>query len=425
MSLFNPHQCSDSKSAAKQQADSALPLPLPHRERSLPHDNQGDVLDMHHISGKKHMAAHLHDLAPTQMGDDDADSVIESGLEENNSATSTSTSATSPATALSSTHRIRLDSAANLEFDLLAAAAAHSTTLPCPPFEIHSCYDDFLKLQALLPEINNVSRFGYNHTTQLALFEMGESPLHHQTQRGVSELIRQARNQARDLVRNAANGDHRLPAIAARLSRVYDAGTADIEAPGRWVYQPDFCFRERLGERYMPSILGEVSYAQGTVSVEEKALIWAESVDGSRACIVLVIDIQYRKAQRATVSMLVADCDGRGGPYWAMRGEAFYVEGTDEQPEGVVDLYISDFLGSDGLPDAFIRPYCGDANQAGFPRTAQATVTFENLREKLLEAKEIHREDQERLARAQARVQAQAQAQAQTEDAEQTQARVS
>jgi hypothetical protein len=63
--------------------------------------------------------------------------------------------------------------------------------------------------------------------------------------------------------------------------------------------------------------------------------------------------------KQASVNLLVA---GRRFPDY----DVYHDDDRDEQPVGQVDLYLSDFVGSAGLPPAYCRPSTDDA--AGITR---------------------------------------------------------
>jgi hypothetical protein len=70
--------------------------------------------------------------------------------------------------------------------------------------------------------------------------------------------------------------------------------------------------------------------------------------------LVLIVDIQYPDKMNASVSLLVADDSGSN---WVQHSEIFYHRDIyQQQPNGQVDLYMSDFRGHGGLPAALCRP---------------------------------------------------------------------
>jgi hypothetical protein len=67
---------------------------------------------------------------------------------------------------------------------------------------------------------------------------------------------------------------------------------------------------------------------------------------------VLVFDLEYPQMTKGWVGLLVAV---NGSVYWEKDFELFFDESRKEHPRGKIDLYISDFIGSGGLPAAFCR----------------------------------------------------------------------
>lgn len=53
--------------------------------------------------------------------------------------------------------------------------------------------------------------------------------------------------------------------------------------------------------------------------------------------------------KKAWVSLLTADG-------WLPDHEVYHDDNLDQQPRGKIDLYLSDFVGSAGLPPAYCRP---------------------------------------------------------------------
>ena len=56
---------------------------------------------------------------------------------------------------------------------------------------------------------------------------------------------------------------------------------------------------------------------------------------------------------KAWVSLLVED---DSSAHWIQHHEVYYDESLDQQPVGQVDLYLSDFVGYDGLRAFYCRP---------------------------------------------------------------------
>ncbi|GJC90405.1 hypothetical protein ColLi_13243 [Colletotrichum liriopes] len=268
---------------------------------------------------------------------------------------------------------------------------------------------------------NNLSpsRFCYENATQVAELEMTESDLHHQCQLALADMLKTAKAKAiralEEQLRRlqderglpvalaATNNDEALlKTVIKNLGRVYNKGTSSIHKPGHSEMQPDvsFCQRVRQSPRY-PGIVGEIAYSQTTASVEAKAVrhlagTRARTDASSRTWLVVIIDIAYPGVETATVSLLAApqqdgDEDGRGGePEWVTHRAVFYVAGLapGHQPEGAIRIFASDFLASHtGLPRDLIRPRGRET--AAVPDSArpdQVTITFQDLRDMLLEA---------------------------------------
>ncbi|EAQ89067.1 predicted protein [Chaetomium globosum CBS 148.51] len=66
-----------------------------------------------------------------------------------------------------------------------------------------------------------------------------------------------------------------------------------------------------------------------------------------------------------------------------------YYHDLDQQPGGQVDLYLSDFLGSAGLPPAYCRPSTAEL-AAGITRNPTITLTYERLRAIFRKARHLH-----------------------------------
>jgi hypothetical protein len=86
--------------------------------------------------------------------------------------------------------------------------------------------------------------------------------------------------------------------------------------------------------------------------VEEKARQYIELSDGKIRA-VIILDLQYKGMKQAWVSLLVAD---DSSARWVQHSQLFHDDNLDQQPDGHIGLYISDFLGSAGLPVVFCRP---------------------------------------------------------------------
>lgn len=72
----------------------------------------------------------------------------------------------------------------------------------------------------------------------------------------------------------------------------------------------------------------------------------------------LILKIEYPQPNKAEVGLFVSDTSiGNGSSgVWVLRSHTIYDSSLNEQPVGQVELYLSDFLGYDGLPAAFQRP---------------------------------------------------------------------
>ncbi|GJC86333.1 hypothetical protein ColLi_09171 [Colletotrichum liriopes] len=328
---------------------------------------------------------------------------------------------------------IRLDDADKLEADILAAAAATDAAIAAlaPGSSLELCIPnaDLSRLRALLPETNNIPRFAYNFATEIATFDMGETILHQQIQLGMVNLLLDSRDGARrHLDQEPARP---LSAVANRLGRLANGGSSTVENPGRWVMQPDFSLYETRASHLLPSLVGVISYSQCTNNVKKKAVRWMEPFGRHRVHAVLIVDVQYPEANQAGVSLFVADHDRhddhdhdhdvRAEPYWAVDFDPFYIEGADAQPDGAVELFTSDLLGSSAdLPDGLIRPR-RPANKTDqdpistmvhdistfAPYPGQVRITFAALREVLETAKEWHFDHEEELSNANAETQPQ------------------
>ncbi|WYZ36450.1 hypothetical protein EsH8_XV_000003 [Colletotrichum jinshuiense] len=185
-------------------------------------------------------------------------------------------------------------------------------------------------------------------------------------------------------------------AAAARLRRVRPFGTITITFPNIWTAQPDFSFRE-LGACF-PAIVAEIAFAQSTKSVEGKARKWLEHavvVAGSRTRAVLIIDIAYPKADKATVSLLVTD-NKTGNSSWAIHRQTIFDDANHIQPSGSVALFASDFLGSlDGLPSEIIRQSPAQQQLPMVPGHAHTSISLEDLRLALYDVFSVTRDVEE------------------------------
>lgn len=121
---------------------------------------------------------------------------------------------------------------------------------------------------------------------------------------------------------------------------------------------------------------------------------WYLSATGGQASLAIILDVEYEGLSRARVSLLAADNnDGDGdisaaGVRWEQRGETFHSDDDmEEQHVGSqIGFYLSDFLGSAGLPAAYCRPPAGISRFVSF--------SFFLVRPRLLIRSSLHRNPQ-------------------------------
>lgn len=92
---------------------------------------------------------------------------------------------------------------------------------------------------------------------------------------------------------------------------------------------------------------------------------------GSMIRAVLIFDAEYPQLTKATISLLVADDDGRS--HWERYREVIHDDHLSQQPSGQVEFYLSDFLGPKGLPVDFCRP------PVGISRSPYFTIPYESF----------------------------------------------
>ena len=85
--------------------------------------------------------------------------------------------------------------------------------------------------------------------------------------------------------------------------------------------------------------------------MESKARRYIAETQGQIGA-VLILDVDYPRAQSAKVSLMVAE---GAQCRWVQRGETFYSDHLADQPVGEIGFYLSDFLRSPVPPD-FRRP---------------------------------------------------------------------
>ncbi|KAK4151891.1 hypothetical protein C8A00DRAFT_35461 [Chaetomidium leptoderma] len=90
--------------------------------------------------------------------------------------------------------------------------------------------------------------------------------------------------------------------------------------------------------------------------------------------------------KKAWVSLLAADDSSR---HWVQHSHIFYDDDLDQQPNGQVGLYVSDFLGLTGLLAAFRRPLTAEL-AAGTTRKPTIALIYERLRAIFRRASHMH-----------------------------------
>jgi hypothetical protein len=106
--------------------------------------------------------------------------------------------------------------------------------------------------------------------------------------------------------------------------------------------------------------------------VERKARQYIDSSDGKIQA-VLILDLQYPGMKKAWVSLRVADDPSS---HWIQHHDLYHDDALDQQPDGQVDLYLSDLVGSAGLPAAYCRPSTAEL-AAGITRFAILILNLE------------------------------------------------
>jgi hypothetical protein len=168
---------------------------------------------------------------------------------------------------------------------------------------------------------------------------MPESNLH-------SAFAQRVFNGLDNLLQSLDVGD---PGVERLVSFIHTTGTANIEKQGAFTYQPDFAFRRF--DAPFPSLVGEVSCSETREHVVDKADYYIR-LTNQEINTILVFDLEYPQMTKGWIGVLVAV---NGSVYWEKDFELFFDESHKEHPRGEIDLYISDFVGSGGLPAAFCR----------------------------------------------------------------------
>ena len=107
--------------------------------------------------------------------------------------------------------------------------------------------------------------------------------------------------------------------------------------------------------------------------MERKARQYINLSDGKIQA-VLILDLEYPHLTKAWVSLWAVN----GPPDHLIQDHVLYFDDSlnDQQPVGQVDLYLSDFVGSAGLPAVYCRPSAAELD-AGITRFAN--LLFEKL----------------------------------------------
>ncbi|KAK4151194.1 hypothetical protein C8A00DRAFT_36168 [Chaetomidium leptoderma] len=186
-----------------------------------------------------------------------------------------------------------------------------------------------------------IRRFEYDYESETVYLDIrGKSKLHSKVQTGLSDYIE---NQVTKLAATAND-----PIIQDTLESIYELGTSNIDYKGKLLRQADSESRKHL---------------------EEKARQYIEKSDG-KIRVALILDLQY--------------------PGMKKSAELFYNDDLlDQQPDGHVGLYISDFLGLASLPAAFRRPSTAESG-SGVSRTPQIILTYDRLRAIFRWARHLH-----------------------------------
>ncbi|KAK0633895.1 hypothetical protein B0T14DRAFT_415449, partial [Immersiella caudata] len=206
-------------------------------------------------------------------------------------------------------------------------------------------------------------RLEYNFPSKTICLDMAETPLH--SQYGFLTLL---------LFWLAI--DHSILATQDAASRlllktIINFSTQRLAVKGKLWKQADWGLGPATD--HLPSLACEVSFGQTWENVQAKMVQYIKSSTG-KIKTGIIFNIEYPKANKVTVSLYA---------------EVLYDDDVDEQPTGQIDLYLSDLTGSD-LPLCYCRPP-SDRRDAGILRFPQITVTYYQLRDAFLKARNIHR----------------------------------
>ncbi|KAK4033874.1 hypothetical protein C8A01DRAFT_49609 [Parachaetomium inaequale] len=181
-----------------------------------------------------------------------------------------------------------------------------------------------------------VRRFEYDYKSGLVYLDIkGESEFHYQVQAGLRDYLKDGVAELLGTTQDAT--------LRQRIRFFMERGPFLIKYEDKLCKQADGETRQR---------------------VEEKARQYIELSDGKIRA-VLILDLQYKGMKKAWVSLLTAD---KSSSRWVQHSQLFHDDNLNQQPDGQVDLYLSDFFGSAGLPAAFCRPSAVEL-ATGVPRS--------------------------------------------------------
>ncbi|KAK4155045.1 hypothetical protein C8A00DRAFT_42278 [Chaetomidium leptoderma] len=226
-----------------------------------------------------------------------------------------------------------------------------------PANQVHDLSERLDNRLAELDQLK-IRRFEYNYISGTVYLDiMDETTFHYQVQAGLRDYLRYSL--AELLV---ATDDTQISQL---IRSIWERGTADIKYENKLCKQAD------------------VSFGQA----EEKACRYIDLSDG-KIRVVLILELQYSGMKKAWVNLLVAD---ESSSCRVPRFELLHDDdlGLDQQPDGQVDLYLSDFLGLASLPVAFCRPSTAEL-ATGVSRTPQIVLRYERLRAIVRRARWMH-----------------------------------
>lgn len=188
--------------------------------------------------------------------------------------------------------------------------------------------------------------------------------------------------------------DHAAIRFSANLITGFDPTAVEVE--GKVYKEPDGSFG--LVTTYIPSFVCEIAECK-------RYAIDYIKLAGADVRALLILDMTRTKPTQATVSWLVAD-DSHDGFRWAEDCTVMYDDdGGEHQPLGVVEFYLSDFIGPANLPMAFCRPAAGISRFVLSPqhlfflpllvltrarRSPQFTISYQELGVAFCNARHFH-----------------------------------